>query len=381
MKSYLYKILIISVLFLFILQSCSDKPKGEGDERVVGLWKFVERIDSQSVDNEDPENTEEDEPKLFPFNNIQGYEFFSDGSCDNKAGYFMEDPTNTGNEVYLGTNTNYSVKNDTLRIFNLATGLWDSYKLSLITKDTLEFQYDDNVFERFARVEKNTENQPTFDKIVLSTTACHGTCPINDIIIGKDGLFFFNGTKYNVNNGLYKAELDTSYFNQIERAFQTANIDKLQEAYLPPVTDLQTIEVLFIKDGKVYKNISDKGHSSPAEFQWAYKALQLMQQQVMLNKYKPKNDFLKSETISISKGKDRLTLNKAETAYLKYLLAEGKEMKIPFVKMYVFNVTASSGQIITASSDGRYFTIGNKTYDIGYNFINTLRSRFVPKED
>jgi len=380
MKLFFCKILIIIVFLSATLQSCSEKSKGEGDERVVGLWKLVERVESVSDRDEDLEN-EEGVNRIVPFQNIQGYEFFSDGSCENKAGYFMEDPTNTGNEVYLGTNTNYSVKNDTLRIFNLTTGLWDSYKLSRIEKDTLEFQYDDDVFERFARVEKNIENQPTFDKIVLSTTACHGTCPINDIIIGKDGLFLFNGTEYNTNNGLYKTELDTSYFNQIQRAFQIANIDKMQEEYLPPVTDLQTIQILFLKEGKVYKNISDKGHSSPAEFQWAYKALQLMQQQVMLNRYKPKNDFLKSETLTISKGKDRLYLNKAETAYLKYLLAEAKELKIPFVKMYVFNVRASSGQIITASSDGRYVTIGNKTYDIGYNFINTLRSRFVPKED
>lgn len=380
MKSYIHIILILETFLFLSFQSCSNKkPKGEGDERIVGLWKSVERIDSSINDSLEIDSVPNNEVLISK--NTNGYEFFSDGSCDNKAGYFVEDPTNTGNEVYLGANTNYSVKNDTLRIFNLATGLWDSYKLSRIEKDTLEFQYDNNKFECFARIEKNLDNQPTFDQIVLSTTGCNGTCPINDILIGKDGLFLYNGTKYNVNNGLYKADLDTSYFSQIERAFQIANIDKMQESYLLPVTDLQTVEVLFIKDGRIYKNISDKGGCSPTEFQWAYNALQLIKQQTMLNKYKPKNDFLKSETLSISKGKERLYLNKAETVYLKYLLSEAKEIKLPFVKMYIFNVTASSGQIITVASDGRYYTIGNKTYDIGYNFIKTLQKRFIAKEE
>ena len=86
-----------------------------------------------------------------------------------------------------------------------------------------------------------------FDKIIVSSSGCYGSCPINDVIIDKHGNIFYRGSNYNLKNGYFKGLISNKEFSKISERFQKASIRKMNSNYSSGWTDDETVTVSFVK--------------------------------------------------------------------------------------------------------------------------------------
>lgn len=192
------KTTIVFFLAIFTLCSCNTKNNQNFKKDIVGEWTFVKTEAKRK-----PKNNKELLPPPPPTDNInKGYIFFENGDCENKLGYFKK---TLGNEcegikgLYFGNTTKYKVEDDVLKIFNISDSTWSNQKIVSINADTLIFQVNDSVFEKYYRAKYKLNPNETYDKIIVSSSGCYGPCPISDISIDKNGEVFYFGYKYKLN--------------------------------------------------------------------------------------------------------------------------------------------------------------------------------------
>ncbi|MDB4925395.1 DUF6438 domain-containing protein [Mucilaginibacter sp.] len=367
------RLFYLLILCLF-LSSCIDKQKQlENKKYILGDWIKVKAISK-------PITRIQDNAIILISPSLEfitsGYSFNLDNTFENKTGYFKDN----GWKFLLGTKSTFKITDDSLSLFNLDNKNWYSFKLLKLSADSLKMGRGEEYFN-FVHPHVTRDHMPDFDKIIISTSGCFGTCQISNTIIQSNGAVLFDGKHHTTKIGLYRGLISKEQYTEILNNFKKAAIDSLKTRYEAGHTDDQTITVTFEKNGKIYKTISDYGRSAPTQFVWAYLPLEFLYQTISLKPLKFP-EFSQDTTLIMSpvfsKGKMEFGLTQSENFLLYNYLLEGKLSNKAFLPLYKIEVFYHRNSIFKPNSsynaitDGRYykFIIKGKpiTIDIGLNF-------------
>jgi hypothetical protein len=360
---------VLFIAFVVILFSCKQEKNPENyNKLIVGDWEKIPA----------PPQIDPVYGKLPSFHIPAGYSFSHDGSCEVKQG-ISDYNEKLRSKRYLGTFTTYKIFNDSVKMYNPFEKKWFALKINKLAGDTLVL---DSI--RFIRKKYDISKIPDFDAVVVSASPCYGSCPINNILINNDGSVIYRGLNFNTTNGNYSSTISRAEFNKIMMRFKKANYTHLNNEYSEMVTDNATVSIVFIKDGKIIKSISDYASSSPQDLIWAYEPLIYLSQQLKLTPLEVP-EYLQSRLFtSFKKSVTSLNLTQAEAFYLSNELQKGTVVPIQFNEKYSFTHNEASEKITT---DGRYYKFyfkdkTTKTIDIGYNFLtNKLVQKFQKKHE
>jgi len=372
-------LIILSIVFFFT--SCKTEREEKFKKPICGEWIFVRAEKNLKSINPD---------KIFPPTLIHGYyrngyTFFPDNSCENKLGYFKNINSKW---IFLGTSTKYKIEEDSLKILNLIDSTWESTKIQNIALDTLTLVTKDSTLIKYGKAHYKSDNKQSFDKIIISSSACFGHCPINDVLIDDNGSIIFWGEHNSTVSGLFSSKVNKQVYSKIEQNFKKLDIDTLKEEPSEDCYDCPTTSVTFIKDNKIYRTIEDRMRQTPKEFYWAYMPLKFLYQTINL---KPLVEY-KYEQLAISSIAFETTnqicyLKKSEGFFLVSELFNSKEVSLKFKRKYTIKYWGRDTKTKKIYTDGRYYELNEKgknvTLDLGYNFItrNNLLKKFRPIND
>lgn len=356
--------------------------KQQLEKDIVGEWKFI-----RNQDNRKPKTFNELEPLPILFGkNINGYIFYEDKKCENKLGYFK----NVGGgiredrkTIYLGNKTEYKIEDDSLKIFDLLDSSWYNQRIFSIVGDTLTLQTSDSVFAKYARIRYKLDAKETYDKIIVSSSGCYGTCPILDISIDKNGDVLYFGEYYNTENGFYSSTISEQDFQNILIDFKKADIQNLKDNYQANWTDDEEVSITFIRNHKIIKTINDYGRQAPFELIWAYSKVRFLYQQIKLVPVKNEKLKLPLWRKSFEMGEQICDLSKSESFYLLTELYYGKEVSKKIEPKYKIQDWTDEKSNESIYTDGQFYKLADKTIDIGFDFIteNNFKNRFRPKNE
>ena len=375
---------LMAVLIPMLVVGCreNDVTKnhiGQHKLNIVGEW-LLDTID--------------DGARIFDRYN---FAFHSDGTCDNKNGFYMPIDPGTSDRcgtcsVYMSTKATYQIENDSLRITDQNGNPWLNFKIDKIgPTEMVLIKSSSSERPNLARYHFKSvpppvgENVP-YDAVIVTRGACFGTCPINGTYIDKQGEFYFNGIGYNSQNNFLTSKGNTSTFKAFEKQFNKAEITKLKDDYFYGATCGATNYVTFIKNGKIYKTISDYMSASPALFQQTYEKLSYQYQKLNLD-YVYNRKFDHRIVLGAFEGKkERYCMSDSEEFYLRVLLEKSKASNAAFEAKYklgTFNWEEVTDSVKRIDTDGRYFRIvmydgESQQYDIGFNFIERNKSQLKP---
>ncbi|GAA4305592.1 hypothetical protein GCM10023183_19940 [Nibribacter koreensis] len=346
-----------------------------------------------------------------------GFTFMTNGLVDTKAGFYKYTaPNETGKRraLYIGSESVFHVQNDTLRIFNPTDSTWILRTIYKLNRDTLSFFHTEEIVCTFIKKNFNLETAPKFDKIIVSTSGCYGSCPISSTMIESNGQVTFYGERYTSKLGTYHGKISRARYLELQKKFQKADLSNIGTHFSDGVTDNEELTVTFIRGDSIYKTITDYAHSGPLELRWALHEARNLYQTVQL---KPiaKGNKLFSTSISFlyfSQGENKLRLSQSEGYLLWDYLRKGtiteKEFQSRFkLGFYKNNLWVPSGEetnqwvpfgeepilqkddannVKEISTDGRYFKFVRQhkppvTIDVGFNFFERNFSIKVLKPD
>jgi hypothetical protein len=375
-----------TIILALILTLISCKQKSNNYERlIIGDWKSFYEIPKETT-NEDIIIL----PRRFSPFGESGYSFYKNGEVENKTGYFdLTEKDNDGRNKrkFLGSYTKYRIKNDSLETFDLKDKKWVNIKIFKLTKDSLILEYNDKSKEKFLKQHYKIDPLTSFDKVIVSTSGCYGTCPVDDIMISKSGEIEYFGKMYVNQKGFCKSKISHKSFNKIESNYKKANFINLKDDYIASRTDAMTITTTFIKDDKILKTITDYGNESPTEMKWATLPIVFLNQNIKLERKDEPRKFVDFGYARFISGKKVCELTKSECFYLKSILQNCEESKNNFKVKYTINYWTDDTEK-KIESDGQYFKFETKkgeftTLNLGYNFLekNNLLKRIRNKTE
>jgi hypothetical protein len=368
---------LISILSLCLLfSSCTNSQRQlDNEKNILGDWVKVRKTHKYN-----PNSVPVEVPELPDFY-APGFTFYPDHTFDNKLGYFKDGYHRT---VYLGTNSKFKISGDSLALFWPDSSKWYHYKLVKLTVDSLQFDFEGAIttFKHFL-IKKN--QTPQFDKIVIATSGCFGSCIVSNTIINSDGVVIFKGQYNAQNKGLFTGKVSKEKFQQLQDNFRKTNFDSLENSYRSGWTDDQTITTTFVKDGKIYKSVSDYGRRAPYLFTWAYIPLEYLYQTIPLNDNKYTGPIPGFDSVShsyLKKNGMDMILKKSETFLLFDYLRTGKISSNNFKPRFKLHIDYDLiTSLYDVDTDGRYykFIVNGKpvTIDIGFNFYDVNTKNWV----
>lgn len=288
------KKLIFVTLVLFLI-SCNkdDYYKKE----IIGNWEKIEKTLAERM----KEHGNDTLVKLIDFRLVKSlnYSFLSNGKYIDRDTFFRSvkgEIYNNWEQYYSGLESKYTIENKILKLYNSESKKCDEYQIVDLKNDTLSLTLkgEDTLYLKRKKYEIKCKDD--FDKIVISSSGCYGSCPISTTLIDKDGVVVFNGIEYNTIEGMYTAKMISNKFSEIVTSFQKANWKNLKPNYVASHTDDERIILIFIKDNKIIKTISDYGREAPEELRWAYEPLRYLYQQLKLVQIKQTKDTLDENT-------------------------------------------------------------------------------------
>lgn len=370
------------VLTVFILYSCQKNNDTQLNKNILGEWTYIKTEDQRK-----PQKISDIKfPPPSPFgNHIPGYIFLENNICENKSGYFNFIKANEREDrktFFLGTTTKYKIENDSLKILDLVSKTWENQKIHSIIGDTLTTQISDSIFGKYARTKYKIDPNENYDKIIVSSSGCYGSCPVSNISIDDNGNILFYGQHYNTKNGIFKSKISKNQYQKIQASFKKADIKNLKDNYEANWTDDETVSITFIKNNKIVKSISDYGRKSPSDLIWAYTPVRYLYQQIKLTPFKAEKPLLSIWGISFTKGNQICDLTKSDSFYLLTEIFKGKETTYKFENRYQIEFWNDEDKKERINTDGRFFKYRDKTVDIGYNFLtkNNLTDKFRQKD-
>ena len=374
-------------IYCVTLLSCKNDQENPYLNLLLGDWTYIE---NDSLKDAAP----------FKRNIMEGYSFHDKGICNKKTGYFKKiktkipgmenaigDRTEQTTTYFLGTETKYKIEGDSLKILNLSDSIWEGRKILRLSNDILSLQLSNHAIVNFNKSKYKIDTTVLFDEVVVSTSGCFGTCPINNTIINQSREVIYYGENYNNQDGLYTFSLTNDQYNQVISNFKKVDIKHLKGKYEADWTDDEEIMLTFLKEGKIIKSIRDYGKIGPTELYWAYTPVRNMYQLNKLDSLKVNPSLLSQPMDIMFPFQMTLGLSKSEAFYLWNLLRQAKQMKEPFTKKYEINFHGTA-QIKKVETDGRFYTFetldGNEmTFDIGFNFFdrNELTNKLKSDEN
>ena len=359
----------LTVLFLFFsLSSCENKSQTENNNKILGDWHLI-KIDA--VGTED-------------YDYMPGLSFYKNLSFDNRSGYFKDDTNKEKTQLFIGTKSAYKLVNDSLNLLNPAINKWSKYKITKLDQDTLNLK-SKKVSLSYSRISPNTVTAPQFDEIIVSTSGCFGWCPRSNTVIRSDGTVIFQGLMYTRNKGLYMAKIPTVMYQKLQDNFRRANFKTLKNNYTASISisDQETICTTFIKEGEIYKSVSEYAHTAPELFRWAYLPVEYLYQEVHLKEISDLKSIPSFSCIcdaNFCKGNMVCDLKQSETFLLLNYLRNGKISITRFNPVYKMHTFYDDiNRLPDIETDGRFyrFTTNGKPVTIGFNFYDVNLKNWV----
>jgi hypothetical protein len=266
------------LFLLFFILSCQKK-------------ETTKKITRHDISGEWILDTVEMQPHMMEKYNFQ---FDKNGTCHFKDGFYLRVEPNrldrqTYCSVFMGTKATYRIICDSLKIYDNNGNDWMKYRINEIKADELVLSGNSgysgfhSVKFRFKRVQQTIPEKEKYDAIIVSRGPCFGSCPMNGTYIDCNGDYFFNGIAFNTQNEFFTSSGNSKVFQEFEDRFNHAQITKLKDNYFGGATDGATNEVTFIKNGKIFKTISDYWSTSPPAFYQAYEQLSYKYQSVKMD--------------------------------------------------------------------------------------------------
>ncbi|WP_278552720.1 DUF6438 domain-containing protein [Elizabethkingia bruuniana] len=282
--------------------------------------------------------------------------------------------------LYLGDNSKYYVKRDSLYILTPDTKSYYSRFIYKLTKDTLAFQDKDSSIYYFKKKPIRKAENISLNQITVSAGACFGDCPINSTSIDDKGKLIFYGEAYNTQDGLFTSNMDPSIFREIVHELNKIKFEVLKNNYGNyNVTDLPSASISFIQNGRIYKTIYDYGRSSPKELRRIISKIGYLYQTTKLDPVDYKYPIISS------RFGDKISLLDSESFYLQTLIFSSQPTQSSFTPKYYntsfliksenYNDEEYDKLKRSIETDGRFFKIQDKnknftTFDLGYNFFD-----------
>lgn len=373
MKLVNYLMVMICVMTL----SCKSDDHQKQSQFIIGEWTFVRNELNYKI------KIDPTEPPPMRVGFKSGYTFKKSGVCEDKLGYFKR--INSGYTQFLGTQTKYRLRNSRLSVFDLTHKAWKEFEILKLDNNILKLVINDSVNAIYERSNYKLAPEVPFDQIIVSSSGCYGTCPINDVMISANGEVIFNNTQYIKNIGSFSSHMDSKAFKEAEEKFRKAGLKKTKDKYEAGWDHCNEITISLIQNGKIFKTISDCGSQSPTELYWAYLPITYLNQKLPLKRL-PQNGKFNTLRIHWFEKDDKLIrLAKSEGFYLANLLSSAKSVDKVFNEKYILDAY-NENKSINTTTDGRYYKmrlINGKylTVDLGYNFLerNDLLSRLSAK--
>jgi hypothetical protein len=374
MKPVNYLMLMICMMIL----SCKLDDHQKQSQLIIGDWTFVKEELKYKT-------------KLDPIESLpikmglkSGYTFDESGTCEDKLGYFKHKSSDY--TQFLGIQTKYRVRDNRLGIFDLAHKVWKEYEILKLDNNILRLVINDSVNVIYEKSNYKLAPEVPFDQIIVSSSGCYGTCPINDVMIFRSGEVILNNEQYTKNKGLFSSHIDSKEFENAEKKFRKANLKMLKDRYAADWTDDNEITISLIQNGKIYKTISDYGNQSPAELYWAYLPVTFFDQKLNLKSLSKNSNAYVQRIFSFEKGDKLIRLAKSEGFYLANLLSKANCVNKVFVEKYILKAYGDQ-RLIRITTDGQYYKMKLKddrylTVDLGYDFLqrNDLLERLSAKQ-
>lgn len=250
-----------------------------------------------------------------PINNIQGNWVFDTSGLPNigtgrviskvrhNCGFEFQNESNVCNGMTTGSVTNFDIRNDSLRIWDLERKDWHTYLIKNLTKDSLvlfdlNMQYD----VTYVRP-KNAENI-YFDGIIISKLYLGEgyKCVDESFYFDKQGYFYYKNSEdqlasYRVNQDLGK---------DIFLSFNHLDLNLLKSEYIGGGTGASVhYAISFVKNGEIIKRVMDHQNTAPDELLQGYIA--------MIGKLRQS----KGENISVNNNVSRLVSGECRIFYQK----------------------------------------------------------------
>lgn len=390
--------ILLALIMGLICYSCQQDITKQNKELILGEWIPVD--------------------EFIPENQV-GYQFTADNQCENKVGFYSyyypdgvrldhyggvlndsawfcdyNNPDASPIPFYwflfnvnraYGNKTIYSIKEDTLQIFDLAKQKWQKYQINFEDNDKLvlsywheDFKYHiEDLFIRKSYPE--IDETPIFEQFVFYTSfSCYTGAKC--LLIRRDGLFF--SYNYFESDQFFIGKIRPEEFIRIENQFKQANIWEVTDSFHIPVSRRKqypwydTSISMITSDQKIYTIKEPLGKGLPNEFEWGYLSGIFLPDVVQELKpyYKDNYPSLLIEIDDFSRIHiSGIPLYVSERFYLGVLLCYAKEVEsITFDAKYDLIFTSEKKAFM--KTDGRYFRYTNQkgkeiTLDIGFNFI------------
>lgn len=274
--------------------SCKEKINYHYQDKIIGNWTEIKqeefgpiKITSDKIDDDEKEDIDEYtlEFKPKPPRHKYDFSFLDNGEFITRQGFFK----NVGGKdfeerrfLFLGTKSKFIIDSDSLKILDKVTNQYDKYRiLSLNTsKFCVTNNQNDTIYFKKRTYDKKCKD--TFDKIFIQSSGCFGICPISSTLIDKNGQVIFEGIEFNTRKGLYTSKFNPAEFQEIITSFQKADWVHLENNYETDHTDDELLTIIFIRDNKIIKKVTDYGAKAPEEFRWAYMPLRFYYQKLKL---------------------------------------------------------------------------------------------------
>ncbi|NOX46423.1 MAG: hypothetical protein GXO89_05535 [Chlorobi bacterium] len=290
--------------------------------------------------------------------------------------------------IYNGNFVSYEILNNSIYIdSSLNSTLGFPWEIKKNTFDSLIVSKNYSRIYKFIHPNYKTDQILQFDKVIYSVIGSYWSTPVFDISMDTNGNVQFRGGRFVEPLGFYTGKLDNNAKEYILKSFDRCNIFALNDKYCVNATDQESVEITFVKNGKIIKSISDYGNAFPRELFWACVPLRNL---YITNKFdyglNEEQAYLDLYLFAFEKNGLALPINKSESFYLQTELRKSKttdtvfnpKFEIPFREIYFFleqNLDKKQNKTVTSiKTDGRFYKFSFKhnesiTYDLGYNFI------------
>ena len=371
------RLTLLTLLTLLSFTSCQNKFDQEIIEQIQGDW--VKEFYPKEI-------KPDDEPEPEPFFKINVlYSFKNDSIYD--ANHFAHYNEQTKTLDYLDYKAKFYVKDSLVTWKNTGTKTnIDFGKVKKLTKDTIYFEYFKLVREQYKQYNND------FDAIIVTSSGCYGECPIYNYRLESDGTIIYAGEAYTKNEGVYKAKINSAYFNYFLKSLNQIDVPNLEDEYKFSATDGNYEEVVFIKDQKVIKRIGFYLNDGPHQVKKVLDQLRIMDQYFVNSKPYNQNDYFSTlANLNFVNDEDEHPFYKYKTFYLWTELMRQPTQPFEFKnktqkineKGYNYywgpKVKALNTKLFEGiETDGQRYQIKFKNqriqyYDLGYNFLEIIK--------
>lgn len=349
-----------------LLLSCKNEKEEQLKHAIVGEWRFVAIIDSAK-------HTEPDSLVERTYL-ISDFELRRDGAYTEKSGFW--DVTNkSGKKVlkYYGWDARYEIESDSLFVQIPFRTKRRAIKIHSLIRDSLVCEFDTKKYTVFKRQHYRLSPKEQYDAIEVFTTTIFGEQDFESVAITRAGDVYLEGGDNRKSSDDFTASISPEDFLKLQDGFKKAGIDSLKKSYSDENSDAATVMVNFIKNGHIYKTITDYDAQSPREFKDAYNHVRFLYQTLKLEKTQINySEFARCDVTFHTPGKKSVQLNFNQKDIFIKGLAQAKPSNHMFKPKYraMYGYFKKDKSLET---DGRYYRFpsedGGKTLDLGYDFI------------